>query len=114
MTESQPQRGGDRRLGVAIALALSGCAWGPTDDNPSRAWLASVADPGCTAGGAVTNRQTPPMLYRALASCIRAQHYQDGVPLFALAGSYSWYDALRVDSIAMKRGRRIACCWRKP
>ncbi|MEN3258033.1 hypothetical protein AAH678_04260 [Sodalis endosymbiont of Spalangia cameroni] len=102
MTEFQPQRGGDRRLGVAIALAaalaLSGCAWGPADDNPARAWLASVADPGCTAGGAVTHRQTPPMLYRALASCIRAQHYQDGVLLFALAGSYSWYDALRVDS----------------
>ncbi|MBT9431179.1 hypothetical protein JZM24_01600 [Candidatus Sodalis endolongispinus] len=102
MNGSLPQRGRKRRLEVAIALAaalaLSGCARGQADDNPARAWLVSVADPGCTGGSAVTNRQTPPILYRALASCIRAQHYQDGVLLFALAGSYSWYDALRVDS----------------
>lgn len=102
MNGSLPRRGRKRRLEVAIALAaalaLSGCARGPAGDNPARAWLASVANPGCTGGTAIANRQTPPILYRALASCIRAQHYQDGVLLFALAGSYSWYDALRVDS----------------
>lgn len=50
----------------------------------------------CVGADKLTNKYTPPDLYRALSKCIQAGNYQDGAFLFALAGVYGRFDTLRV------------------
>lgn len=89
-------------LTVALLFALSGCAVSPnarmkgaTGDN---AYLDKVASPGCLTRGSVNNTLAPPVLYQGMVSCVKANNLNDGVLLFALAGAYSYFDALRVDT----------------
>ncbi|XBS70303.1 hypothetical protein ABK905_03285 [Acerihabitans sp. KWT182] len=87
---------------IAAVLILTGCASSPMKssqkENPRGAYLAQVANPGCLPRSSINNTLTPPVLYQGMVSCIKANNLSDGVLLFALAGSYSYFDALRVDT----------------
>lgn len=79
-----------KRLLVVIAsvIWLSGCAHTAGD----------VAQPQprtgvCQAGSA---QNTPPQLYAMMVDCVQQQNYAQATQLYALAGSYSRYDALRI------------------
>lgn len=103
---------GHRRGLAAVVLAaiagLTGCADLRPAGQPATADSQTMpaAPPltsGCLAPAQLNNRLTPPLLYRSLASCIDKQRYPEAVALFALAGSYTWYDALRLDSDAARQ-----------
>lgn len=40
----------------------------------------------------------PKMLYSEMNNCINSNHFDEATFLYALAGSYTWYDAVRVDT----------------
>ncbi|WP_258089452.1 hypothetical protein [Serratia liquefaciens] len=45
---------------------------------------------------------TPPELYQRMTECVDEQNYRSATLLFALAGSYSWYDAAKVNTAFAK------------
>jgi len=55
---------------------------------------------GCRGGDASTS---PPTLYKAMQACVQQHNYPQAVSLFALAGSYSWYDATRAGNDAARQ-----------
>ncbi|TKI02803.1 hypothetical protein [Martelella alba] len=87
------------------ALVLAGCAASPAGKTGAgrTSYLDKVASPGCLKGGAVNPALSPPVLYQGMISCVKAGYLADGVLLFAQAGAYSYYDALRVDTDAARR-----------
>ena len=50
----------------------------------------------CIPASAAKNVYTPADLYKAVRKCVDAEKYADGVFLYALAGVYGRFDALRV------------------
>ncbi len=88
-------------LTVAVVLVLTGCASSPLKNNKENArdtYLTQVANPGCLSRASINNTLTPPVLYQGMVSCVKGNKLNDGVLLFALAGTYSYFDALRVDT----------------
>lgn len=89
---------------MALALLLTGCANTQRSGAPApSAFLAQVASPGCLSATATSPSLTPPVLYQSMVSCIKAGRQNDGVFLFALAGTYSYFDALRLDTDAARQ-----------
>lgn len=58
--------------------------------------LQSTYDIGCAKPSKITSRYSPADLYRGLGVCVKKANYKDGAFLFALAGVYGRFDALRV------------------
>lgn len=58
--------------------------------------LQSTHDIGCAKSSKITSRYSPADLYRGLAVCVTNDNFKDGAFLFALAGVYGRFDALRV------------------
>ncbi|QWA10491.1 hypothetical protein GTU79_25355 [Sodalis ligni] len=87
---------------IAVVMILTGCTSSPMKstkkDNPGGKYLTQVANPGCLPHASLNNTLTPPVLYQGMVSCIKANNLNDGALLFALAGTYSYFDALRVDT----------------
>ena len=45
----------------------------------------------------------PPALYQQMNECVEKSNYQAATLLFALAGSYTWYDAIYTDTSLAKK-----------
>ncbi len=92
---------------MALALLVTGCANSPRSGAPGKpghsAYLAQVVSPGCLGMSAVNPTLTPPVLYQGMVSCIKTGRQADAVFLFALAGTYSYFDALRLDTDAARQ-----------
>ncbi|HEX5760865.1 MAG TPA: hypothetical protein VF121_16875 [Thermoanaerobaculia bacterium] len=58
--------------------------------------LESKYDLECVGQASLSNKYTPADLYRAVAKCVDQGKYKEGAFLFALAGVYGRFDALRV------------------
>jgi hypothetical protein len=58
--------------------------------------LASTHKVSCTNMKSASNTWTPADIYPAVAQCVQEGHFDDAVELFALAGSYSRFDTMRV------------------
>ena len=58
--------------------------------------LESTQDIGCAPISDLKNSYTPPDLYNGMVECINQDNYTFAVYLFALAGTYSFFDSLRV------------------
>ncbi|VTR36700.1 Uncharacterised protein [Serratia fonticola] len=64
----------------------------------------------CENADSATNaKQPPPQLYQRMIQCVDEQNYRSATLLFALAGSYTWYDAARLDTTFAKTN--IPSCW---
>ncbi len=85
-----------------LSLILTGCAQSPGSGLNKKAagptFLAQVASPGCLGAASINNTLTPPALYQGMVSCVKANNVSDGILLYAVAGSYSYFDALRLNS----------------
>ncbi|WP_413727217.1 hypothetical protein [Sodalis sp. RH19] len=92
---------------MVLALLASGCATSPRPGAPGKsaqsAYLAQVASPGCLGASAINPTLTPPVLYQGMVSCIKTGRQADAVFLFAMAGTYSYFDALRLDTDAARQ-----------
>jgi len=73
---------------AATVIWLSGCAHRAAESTPHNIAV-------CQTG---TGRNTPPELYAMMVNCVQHQHYAGAIQLYALAGSYSRFDALRIGS----------------
>ena len=71
----------------ALALLLSGCA----SDQEKRTQILECAD-----ASNLRNTYTPSDLYGGMVDCVEQNNYSSAVYFFALAGTYSYYDTLRV------------------
>ncbi|NDL61503.1 hypothetical protein [Acerihabitans arboris] len=92
---------------MVLAVLITGCANAPRFAVPGRSaqstYLSQVASPGCLGAASINPTLTPPALYQGMVSCIKAGRNNDGVLLFALAGTYSYFDALRLDTDAARQ-----------
>jgi SepF-like predicted cell division protein (DUF552 family) len=59
--------------------------------------LESRYDIGCIGAHEVENKYTPTDLYKAVSKCANSGMYEEGTFLFAVAGVYGRFDALRVE-----------------
>lgn len=96
-------------LGAALllSLALSGC------QSPVRSTGSDVsgssADLMCRADASTSASGGPDALYAEMNACVKAQQFDRAVFLYALAGSYTWFDAQRVATqyARMAHGKRL-------
>src|SRR6266511_4934720 len=51
---------------------------------------------GCENISSVDNTHTPPDIYKSMVKCAEKGDYAAAIYLFALAGTYTYYDRLRV------------------
>lgn len=58
--------------------------------------LKGTGSPGCVKLTSLNDMVTPPDIYAGMVDCANAGLYTDGAYLFALAGSYTYFDSLRV------------------
>jgi hypothetical protein len=58
--------------------------------------LKSTNNLECVGAEKLTNQYTPPDLYKAAEKCVFQSKYNEGVFLFALAGTYGNFDTFRV------------------
>lgn len=83
---------------LLVSLMLSGCQSpmrSSTDDVNDKRTGASVGTT-CRTDVAVSASGGPDALYAEMNACVKAQQYDSAVFLYALAGSYTWFDAERV------------------
>lgn len=87
---------------LAVAFTLAGCAQlsgsGGNKNAAGSNYLAPVASPGCLSATSINNTLTPPVLYQGMVSCVKANNLNNGILLYAVAGSYSYFDALRLNT----------------
>lgn len=57
---------------------------------------------GCGDDIKVSNKSTPPDLYQGIVKCINNRHYNNGVILFSLSGTYSYFDVSRMADATKK------------
>lgn len=98
-----------------LAILVAGCASTPAPTVAASAPTASAANSGnaavvmplpkptCRDIAEIGNTLTPPVLYDDMVECAKESQYEKGVSLFALAGSYTFYDALRVEDTSAHR-----------
>lgn len=101
------------KIGVTVfALLVSSCANGPA----KQAQIANYEAPGnlapsraigCQDVSALRSTDTPPDLYRGMVECVRQDNYAYAVYLFALAGTYTYYDALRVSDSSAHQAHSV-------
>jgi hypothetical protein len=63
--------------------------------------------PACRTLSEITNTVTPPDLYDDMVQCAKQSQYEKGADLFALAGTYTFYDALRVEDTSAHRAHGL-------
>jgi hypothetical protein len=89
-----------RRIHLLAVLAL-GCAAAPS----AHSQVTNIQTPGnlestqqipCGDVYTLKNTYTPPDLYGGMLKCINAGRFSQAVYFFALAGTYTWFDGLRV------------------
>jgi hypothetical protein len=89
-------------LMLFLTSLLTGCSNSSISGNKKSAtatnYLSQVASPGCLAPASINNTLTPPVLYQGMVSCIKGNNANNGILLYALAGTYSYFDALRLDT----------------
>lgn len=70
----------------------------PTDGlaSPLDAGSAGVSSAACLTRSELNSTMTPITLFTSLANCISAGHYEEGVFLYAMAGSVAVFDQSRV------------------
>lgn len=100
-----------KRIFISVPLIIAGCSMAPTAPvNKSHASqtkplitnyttpgnLISTYKVGCSAITDAQNNWTPADIYPGVYSCIQKNDYVDALGLFLLAGSYGYFDALRV------------------
>ncbi|MHB1951171.1 MAG: hypothetical protein ACYCQK_06820 [Acidiferrobacteraceae bacterium] len=84
-------------IAITVAVLLAGCApRGPFAMGTRETPLPAAASARCVGPRRASNRATPPTLIRALSGCVREHRYGDALFLYALAGAYTHFDALRV------------------
>ncbi|WGL98978.1 hypothetical protein QE177_03520 [Arsenophonus sp. aPb] len=49
------------------------------------------------------NKSTPIVLYKGMVDCIKLHQYEKGVFLYSLAGSYTYYDANRINTFYARK-----------
>jgi len=69
--------------------------------------LASKVNIGCIPMDEVTNKLTPPDLYKGVAACINSDQYEYASDLFALAGMYGSFDAERITDKTAGQGKSV-------
>lgn len=89
---------------TALSIALAGCATKPSSPSASQneagataGKTAALPAPTCKSIGDTGSKTIPPEIYDDMRQCALAGDYDKGVALFALAGVYTFYDALRME-----------------
>ncbi|WP_115718968.1 hypothetical protein [Gallaecimonas mangrovi] len=100
-----------RKLLVLACLLLTSCAMQHTVKKPTKATepakttepgkassgsVEAKSQPACMPLAAIASTTTPAVIYPAVADCVKAGHYNEAVPLFAVAGAFGRFDQLRV------------------
>lgn len=70
--------------------------------------LESLNDIGCTSFELLRNTYNPVDLYRGTAECARKNELDSAIVMFALAGLYGRYDALRVSDQTARQAAYVA------
>ncbi len=83
---------------MALVILAIGCTTksSPAPGAPATDYLQGISSPGCLTAESIDNRIPAPQLYMSMVSCINEKKYEQATLLYSLAGTYSWFDALRV------------------
>ncbi len=97
---------------IAIVLAVSallvGSAKAQVTNYEAPGNLKSNVPLGCVELSSVTNEETPADIYPGVAACVKSGEYQKAALLFAVAGTFAYFDQLRVsDSTARQAAMAI-------
>src|SRR5262245_23451831 len=69
--------------------------------------LESTQDLGCIPISDLKNTYTPPDLYMGMLECVNQENYSSAIFFFALAGTYAYYDTLRVADLTAHDAKSI-------
>ena len=81
---------------LAAACAIAPVARSQVTNLEAPGNLESTQSIDCGDVSTLKNTYTPPDLYGGMVKCIKAGNYAAAVEFFALAGTYSYFDGLRV------------------
>ena len=89
----------------ALSLVIAGCTTtsAPPANTPqdkaagTDGKTPALPAPTCKSVDAIGKKTIPPEIYDDMRQCALTENYDKGVALFALAGAYSFYDALRME-----------------
>lgn len=97
---------------ICLVALLSGCV--TTKQTSSKITnyetqgnLVSINKIGCLTSSELKNTYTPPDLYNGMVQCIKNGRDKDAAFLFALAGTYSTYDTLRVSDATAHQAHSV-------
>lgn len=97
---------------LVLGLALAACA----SNSGNRPQITNYEAPGnlestqalsCEEVSNLSNTYTPPDLYRGMVKCAEDDNYPSAVYFFALAGTYSYYDTLRVSDSSAHQAHSV-------
>ncbi|AIF48853.1 DUF4124 domain-containing protein [Dyella japonica] len=87
----------------AISSPLRGSDHQPGTPTPS----SQPSPVACLDKTRLTNRMSPVELWRSIGSCISSGRYDDGIFMFALAGSYGAFDRQRVVDVSAHQASQL-------
>ncbi|HGJ5892614.1 MAG TPA: hypothetical protein ACHBZA_15390 [Arsenophonus apicola] len=88
-------------LVIFFSCIISGCHNFHDQTNLSISGLNNHLE--CTTVKNNLNKSTPIVLYKRMVDCIKLHQYEKGVFLYSLAGSYTYYDANRINTFYAKK-----------
>jgi hypothetical protein len=90
-----------RIFGAALLLlGASAAAGGQITNYTTPGNLKAAHTLGCIGLKDIRNEDTPPDLMNAYTACIAAKRYDDAILLWTVAGTYAYFDALRVPDVS--------------
>lgn len=84
-----------------FSCIISGCHNFPAQNNAQVSGLNNNLE--CAKVKGNLNKSTPIVLYKGMVDCIKLHQYEKSVFLYSLAGSYTYYDANRINTFYAKK-----------
>lgn len=89
---------------VLVVLALlAGPSKAQVTNHEAPGNLQAKAPLGCVTLSEVTNEETPADIYPGVAACVKSGAYQKAALLFAVAGTFGYFDQLRVSDSSARQ-----------
>ena len=90
-------------LVLVVLTLLAGPSEAQVTNHESPGNLQVKAPLGCVTLSEVTNEETPADIYPGVAACVKSGAYQKAALLYAVAGTFGYFDQLRVSDSSARQ-----------